>query len=134
MKEFVRGVVWHGPELAVQRARRPDGTVIYGFPGAEIPPGERPADIAVAALSRYLQFDFHDVILSERQVIGAGGYNAHFFEGRVPYPSLRPRRIDGKDIRLMGYLEVENLACRNLMADLSAEYIKREFIDGVINN
>lgn len=135
MREMLaRGVIWHGPELVVQKATRPDGTEVYGFPGAVVVPGERPLDVAIAALSRILKFDFKTVPISDPVVLEDEHFEAQFFETRVPYTSLRPGDSEGKQIDLWKYIEVEQALNDNRLTKLSSEYVRKEFIDGLINN
>jgi hypothetical protein len=135
MKEtLVRGVVWHGPELVIQKATRQDGTEVYGFPGAVVLPGDRPVNVAVAALSRMLGYDFKNSPMSDATVLEDKHFEVHFVETRVPYPSLRPTRSDGKVIDLWTWDEVEQALNDDSLTKLSSQYIKQEFIDGVIDN
>jgi len=131
---LVRGVVWHGPELVIQKATRQDGTEVYGFPGAVVLPGERPVNVAVAALSRMLGYDFKNSPMTNSRVLEDKDFEAHFIETRVPYPTLRPTRFDGKIIDLWSWEEVEQALKDETLTKFSSEYVKKEFIDGVINN
>jgi hypothetical protein len=126
---LVRGIVWHGAELVIQETERPNGSSVFGFPGAIVLPGETPVNVLKADLSRKLGFDFSELYLGDEHPVKDDYFDARFFETRLPYNSVTRR----KNFHLWYMDQVKKALENDQLTSLSAKYIKKEFIDGVID-
>lgn len=131
MKEtLTRGVVWQGAELVIQEAKRPDGTNVFGFPGAIVLTGEEPVEVLRADLTRKLGYNFSELSMGDDQVFDDNEYDAHFFETRVPQFSIAAR----SKFHFWYMDQVIKAMQDGRLAPLSAKYIEESFINGLVDN
>lgn len=135
MKErLARGVVWQDSRLAIQEVKIDDETSVFGFPGAVVLPGEKPNNVVRADLTRKLGFNFWGVGLGDEKTIENDMHQAFFYEVRLPTDSISGRAA-GRSMVKLWYMDELMMAMQsNLLAPLSADYVEREFINGIINN
>lgn len=124
---LTREVVWNGPQIAIQEAKRQDGSSVFGFPGAVVLPGEKPSDIAKADLTRKLGIDFQSIDLGDAKIIENGEFTAVFYETRLQYDSA-PRHAAARNMIKFWYMDELQIALQyNLFAPLSSKYMLENF-------